>query len=85
MPEYTSGNSWSGRDVALPGRWFSYIHGTRIAGCFMKFLFKVRLMRKLTIGSVLILAMAVFSMNAVAQTSDDITPSEEILNLYMTS
>ena len=41
-------------------------------------------MRKLTIGAVLILTMAVFSMNAVAQTSDDITPSEEILNLYMT-
>ena len=50
----------------------------------MKFLFQVRLMRKLTIGSVLILAIAVFSMNAVAQTSDDITPSEEILNYYMT-
>ena len=41
-------------------------------------------MRKLTIESVLILAMAVFSMNAVAQAADDITPSEEILNLYMT-
>ena len=40
-------------------------------------------MRKLTIGSVLILAMAVFSMNAVAQTSDDITPSEKVLNLYI--
>jgi len=37
-------------------------------------------MRKLTIGAVLILAMAVFSMNAVAQNSENITPSEEILN-----
>jgi len=35
-------------------------------------------MRKLTIGTVLILTMAVvFSMNTVAQTSDDITPAEE--------
>jgi len=50
----------------------------------MKFLFKVGFMRKLTIESVLILAMAVFSMNAVAQTSDDMTLSEEMLNLYMT-
>jgi len=41
-------------------------------------------MRKLTIESILILAMAVFSINAVAQTSDDSTLSEEILNLYMT-
>jgi len=35
-------------------------------------------MRKLTIGAVLILAMAVFSMNAVAKQSDGMmTPSEE--------
>ncbi|KPK36731.1 MAG: hypothetical protein AMK70_01250 [Nitrospira bacterium SG8_35_1] len=36
-------------------------------------------MRKLTIGAVLILAMTIYSMNAVAKKSEDMTPSEETM------